>query len=66
MLDADRWISQKEACEIVGLGYGRASRYLLESEVRNRAVPWGPNRKTHQFWLADVLAISRLPESKGN
>ena len=54
----NRWVSKKKAATIVGLGYERTVRFLTDPAVRSREVPWGTSRRTHQYWLPDVLNIS--------
>lgn len=53
------WISPKMASKIVNLGYHRTIVFLTRPSVRSRKVPWGPNRSTYQYWLPDVLALSK-------
>lgn len=53
------WISAKRASKIVNLGYHRTIVFLTRPSVRSREVPWGTSRSTYQYWLPDVLALSK-------
>ncbi len=60
----ERWISRRQASHLLELSPTRMSRYLKGLDVKTRQVPYGPDRQTTQFWLADLKRISNFQPTK--